>query len=84
MKVIEKIFGTHSSRELKRILPVVDRIEAMRPAMMELTDQQLKEKTGEFKRQLAEGKTLDDILPEAYATVREAAIGRMSARQASM
>ena len=73
MKVIEKIFGTHSSRELKRILPVVDRIEAMRPAMMELTDQQLKEKTGEFKRQLAEGRTLDDILPEAYATVREAA-----------
>ena len=73
MKVVEKIFGTHSSRELKRITPIVDKIEALRPAMQELTDEQLKGKTAEFKKRLAEGETLDDLLPEAYATVREAA-----------
>ncbi len=73
MKLVEKIFGTHSERELKRILPLVDKIEAMRPQMLELTDEQLKARTGEFKKRLAEGETLDDILPEAFATVREAA-----------
>ena len=73
MKVVEKIFGTHSSRELKRITPIVDKIEALRPAMQELTDEQLKGKTAEFKKRLEEGETLDDLLPEAYATVREAA-----------
>ncbi len=73
MKAIEKIFGTHSERELKRVYPIVDKIESYRPAMMELTDEQLKDKTKEFKKRLSEGETLDDLLPEAYATVREAA-----------
>ncbi len=73
MKVIEKIFGTHSERELKKITPIVDKVEALRPAMMELSDERLREKTQEFKKRLAEGETLDDILPEAFATVREAA-----------
>lgn len=73
MKAIERIFGTHSERELKRVYPIVDKIESYRPAMMELSDEQLKDKTKEFKKRLEEGETLDDILPEAYATVREAA-----------
>lgn len=73
MGFIEKIFGTHSERELKLIHPIVDKIVAMRPAMQELSDEQLREKTKEFKKRLAEGETLDDILPESYATVREAA-----------
>ena len=73
MKAIEKIFGTHSERELKRIYPLIDKIESYRPAMQELTDEQLKDKTKEFKKRLADGETLDDLLPEAYATVREAA-----------
>ena len=73
MKIIEKIFGTHSTRELKKITPIVDKIESLRPAMMELTDEQMKAKTDEFKKRLAEGETLDDLLPEAYALVREAA-----------
>ncbi len=73
MKVIEKIFGTHSSRELKRIMPLVDKIESLRPTMQALTDEELKGKTQEFKKRLSEGATLDSLLPEAYATVREAA-----------
>ena len=73
MKAIERIFGTHSERELKRVYPIVDKIESYRSAMMELKDDQLKDKTREFKKRLDEGETLDDILPEAYATVREAA-----------
>ncbi len=73
MKVIDKIFGTHSEREIKRIRPLVEKIESMRPEMMERTDEELREKTGEFKKRLAEGETLDDLLPEAFAVVREAA-----------
>ncbi len=73
MKLVEKVFGTHSERELKRITPIVDKIESYREAMGELSDDQLKEKTKEFKKRLGEGETLDDILPEAYAVVREAA-----------
>ena len=73
MNVIEKVFGTHSERELKRIAPIVERIEKLRPAMQELSDEQLREKTREYKNRLAAGETLDDLLPEAYATVREAA-----------
>ena len=72
MKLIEKLFGTHSSRELKRIAPVVDQIEAMRPQMMALSDEELRGKTAEFKKRLAEGATLDDLLPEAFAVAREA------------
>ncbi len=73
MSVIEKIFGTHSERELKRIEPLVKEIENLRPSMQALTDEQLKNKTKEYKKRFEEGATLDDLLPEAYATVREAA-----------
>ena len=73
MNVIQKVFGTHSQRELKRILPLVDQIEALRPQMMELSDEALRGKTKEFKKRLADGETLDGLLVEAYAVVREAA-----------
>ncbi len=73
MSLVTKIFGTHSERELKRISPLVDRIEALRPDMQALTDEQLKAKTEEFKKRLWDGETLDDLLPEAFAVVREAA-----------
>jgi len=73
MNLIEKVFGTHSERELKRIEPLVQAIENLRPTMMELSDEQLRDKTKEFKSRLEDGATLDDLLPEAYATVREAA-----------
>ncbi len=73
MGIIEKIFGTHSHNGLQRIYPIVDRVEAPAPAMEALSDEELKGKTKEFKDRLNEGETLDDILPEAYAVVREAA-----------
>ncbi len=73
MNVVEKVFGTHSEREIKRISPLADEIEALRPTMNALTDEQLRDKTKEFKKRLSEGETLDDLLVEAYATVREAA-----------
>ncbi len=73
MSLFSKVFGTHSEREVKRIIPIVDKIEALGPEYEKLTDEELKAKTPEFKKRLAEGETLDDILPEAYATVREAA-----------
>ena len=73
MSVIEKIFGTHSSRELKMVKPIVDKIEALRPEMQAMTDEELRNKTKEYKERLAAGETLDDLLPEAFATVREAA-----------
>ena len=73
MSIITKVFGTHSDHELKRIRPIVEKIESYRPAMQELTDEQLAAKTPEFKGRLQNGETLDDILPEAYAVVREAA-----------
>ena len=73
MGLFQKIFGTHSEHELKRIYPIVDAIEALDPEMQKLSDEELKDKTREFKERLAAGETLDDILPEAFATVREAA-----------
>ena len=73
MSAITKIFGTHSERELKRIYPLVDKVESYREAMGTLSDEELKNKTKEFKERLENGETLDDLLPEAYATVREAA-----------
>ena len=73
MGFFEKIFGTHSQNELKRIYPIVDRIEALDAEMQKLTDDELRNKTKEFKDRLANGETLDDLLVEAYATVREAA-----------
>ena len=72
MKIIDKIIGTHSKRELKRIAPLIEQIESLRPRMQALSDEELKGKTAEFKKRLAEGATLDDLLPEAYAAVREA------------
>ena len=73
MKIAEKLFGTHSDRELKIVNPIVDKIEAMRDSMMALSDEELRDKTKEYKKRLEEGETLDDLLPEAFATVREAA-----------
>ena len=72
-KIIDKVFGTHSERELKRIYPIVDKIESLHDEYAALSDDALKAKTKEFKDRLAEGETLDDLLPEAFATVREAA-----------
>ena len=73
MNVFSKVFGTHSQREVKRIMPLVEKTESLRPEMQKLTDEELREKTREYKNRLAEGETLDDLLPEAFATVREAA-----------
>ena len=73
MNVFSKVFGTHSQREVKRIMPLVEKTESLRPEMQKLTDEELREKTREYKKRLAEGETLDDLLPEAFATVREAA-----------
>ena len=73
MNIIEKMFGTHSQRELKRIMPIVDKIDSLRPSMQALSDEELRGKTREYKKRLEEGETLDDLLPEAFATVREAA-----------
>ncbi len=73
MNFVEKVFGTHSDRELKYIYPIVDKIEKMRPTMQAMSDEELKDQTRKFKERLAQGETLDDLLPEAFATVREAA-----------
>ena len=73
MGIFSKIMGTHSERELKRVYPIVDKIEAMGPAMEKLSDEELRAKTDEFEKRLSEGETLDDLLVEAYAVVREAA-----------
>ena len=73
MNVFSKVFGTHSQREVKRIMPLVEKTESLRPEMQKLTDEELREKTREFKKRLSEGETLDDLLPEAFAAVREAA-----------
>ena len=73
MNFVEKIFGTHSDRELKYIYPIIDKIEKLRPTMQAMSDEELKDQTRKFKERLAQGETLDDLLPEAFATVREAA-----------
>ena len=73
MNLIQKVFGTHSEREVKLIMPLVKKIESLRPTMQALSDEELRDKTREYKKRLAEGETLDDLLPEAFATVREAA-----------
>lgn len=73
MKLMEKILGTHSERELKRVYPLVDKIEALGPDIKKLSDEELRAKTQEFKERLGKGETLDDLLPEAFAVVREAA-----------
>ena len=73
MGLVQKIFGTHSQHELKRIYPIADKVESYREEYGKLSDEQLKGKTKEFKERLSKGETLNDLLPEAYATVREAA-----------
>jgi preprotein translocase subunit SecA len=73
MKFLEKIFGSYSEKEIKRLQPLVDRILSLEKTMEALTDSQLKAKTPEFKQRLAKGESIDDILPEAFALVREAA-----------
>ena len=73
MSIVTKIFGTHSDRELKRIMPLADKVMELDAEMAALSDEQLKAKTSEFKERLNAGETLDDILVEAYAVVREAA-----------
>ena len=73
MKIIDKVFGTHSERELKKIYPIADKVDSLGPAMAALSDEELRGKTKEYKERLNNGETLDDLLPEAYATVREAA-----------
>ena len=73
MKLVDKVFGTYSQREIKRIMPLVERIEGMRDGMMALSDAELRAKTAEYKARFQAGETLDDLLPEAFATVREAA-----------
>ena len=72
MNMFSKVFGTRSQREVKRIMPLVEKIESLRPDMQKLSDEELREKTREFKKRLEEGETLDDLLPEAFAVVREA------------
>ncbi|MBQ5868966.1 MAG: preprotein translocase subunit SecA, partial [Lachnospiraceae bacterium] len=72
MGLFEKVFGTHSDRELKAIRPIVNKIENLRPTMQAMSDEELRDQTRKFKERLANGETLDDILPEAFATVREA------------
>ncbi len=73
MGLFQKVFGTHSERELKFVYPIVDKVEALSGIMASLTDEQLRDKTKEYKKRVAEGESLDNIMPEAYATVREAA-----------
>ena len=73
MNLFQKVFGTRSEHEVKRIMPLVEKTESLRPEMKKLTDEQLRDKTREFKKRLSEGETLDDLLPEAFAVVREGA-----------
>ncbi|SHO49495.1 preprotein translocase subunit SecA [Anaerocolumna xylanovorans] len=80
MSLVTKIFGTHSQREIKLIMPIVDQIEALEPSIKALSDAELRNKTVEFKNRLKNGETLDDILPEAYAVVREAAVRTLGQR----
>ena len=74
MSLFDKIFGTYSDRELKRVRPIADKVMALEPDMQKLTDAELKAKTPEFKERLKNGETLDDLLPEAFAVMREASM----------
>ena len=74
MNLFQKVFGTRSEHEVKRIMPLVEKTESLRPEMQKLTDEQLRDKPREFKQRLSEGEPLDDLLPEACAVVREGAI----------
>ena len=78
--LIKKVFGSKNDRELKRIQPIVDKINILEPEFQKLTDEQLKAKTGEFRERLVKGETLDEILPEAFAAVREASVRTLGMR----
>ena len=73
MSILDKIFGTYTQRELKKIKPIADKVMALEDEYSKLTDEELRGKTAEFRARLGEGETLDDLLPEAFATAREAA-----------
>ena len=72
MGIFSKIFGTYSEKEVKRVMPIIEKINSLEPEIEKLSDKELRNKTDYFKSELANGKTLDDILPEAFAVVREA------------
>ena len=79
-QLLARIFGTKNEREIKNLYPIVERINSFEPKLLTLTDQELAAKTNEFREQLSKGKTLDDILPEAFAVVRETARRRLGQR----
>ncbi|MDO5755876.1 MAG: preprotein translocase subunit SecA [Tissierellia bacterium] len=81
MALLDLIFGSKSEREVKKIIPIVEKIEALEKSMEELSDEELKNKTNEFKKRIQEGETLDDILPEAFAVVREASVRVLGMKQ---
>ena len=78
--LLAKVFGTNNERELRKLQPIVKKINSLEPAISSLTDEQLAAKTNKFREQLSQGKTLDDILPEAFAVVREVAKRKLGQR----
>ena len=76
LKLLTKVFGSQNERELKRMQPIVDQINALEPAIQALSDEELRGQTSVFRQRLEQGETLDEILPEAFATVREASVRR--------
>ena len=78
--LLAKLFGTNNARQLKRMQPIVDQINSLEPRIQPLTDDELTAKTGQFKEQLSQGKSLDDIVPEAFAVVRETARRKIGQR----
>ena len=80
MSLLEKIFGNYSEKEIKKIIPIVDKIESYEDQIKALSDEELRAKTDEFRKRHADGETLDDLLPEAYAVVREAAVRTLGMR----
>lgn len=84
MNVFQKMFGTHSEREVKRIMPLVEKIEKLRPTMIELSDEELRGKTAEYKKRLAEGETLDDLLPEVQHRIHTTVSGSMEIKVNAM
>ncbi|MFA6584038.1 MAG: preprotein translocase subunit SecA, partial [Elusimicrobiaceae bacterium] len=80
MKIVEAFIGTKSERDLKKIQPIVDSVNALEPSFKALSDEQLKAKTDEFRKRLADGETIDSILPEAFAAVREASVRTLGLR----
>jgi len=80
LNLLTKVFGSQNERELKRLQPIVDQINALEPAIQALNDEELKAQTAVFKQRIEQGESLDDILPEAFATVREASMRTLKMR----